>query len=169
MSSKYRIGSIARCVGIKGEVVINPDTFDINRYFKLKSVLVGRTADKAELLSVETVRVYKQRPIIKFTSVDSRNDAEKLVDKILYVDEEDRIELPEGYFFIHDLVGMRVYTVDDLYIGEVTDVLSFPAHTIYVVSDKEKEIMIPAVDEFIDLIDEEKKIIRIKPIEGLLE
>ncbi len=154
---------------MKGEVVVNPDTFDVNRYFILKSVFVGRSEDNAGLLSVESVRIQKERPIIKFTSIDSRDDAEKLVGRILYVDEANRIELPEGFYFIHDILGMQVYTVDEKYIGEVKDVLSLPAHNVYVVSYKEKEVMIPAVDEFIDLIDEEKKIIRIKPIEGLLE
>ncbi len=154
---------------MKGEVVINPDTFDINRFLDLESVFLGRTEETAGLLTVEAVRIHKARPVVKFTSIDSRGDAAKLLDKIVYVDENKRIELPEGYYFIHDIIGMKVYTIDDSYVGKVQDVLQLPAHNVYVVDYKEKEVMIPAVDEFIDSIDEEKEIIRIKPIEGLLE
>ncbi len=156
-------------MGMKGEVVVNPDTFDINRYYKLQSVFVGPTEEKAELLSVESVRIHKERPIIKFASIDARDDAEEIVGDILYVDEQDRIELPEGYYFIHEIMGMDVYTVDEEYIGKIKDVLPLPAHNIYVVSYKEKEVMIPAVDEFIKAVDLGKKIIRIQPIEGMLE
>lgn len=169
MNEKYRIGTIAKCVGLKGEVAVNPDTFDITRFFELESVFVGRTDTMVDLLSIESVRMHKARPIIKFESVHSRDDAEQLTGMLLFVDEKDRLELPEGQYFIHDIIGMRVYTVDDIFIGEVQEVLPLPAHNVYVISDGEKEVMVPAVDEFIDSIDEKNKIIRISPIEGLLE
>jgi 16S rRNA processing protein RimM len=169
MSEKYRIGTIAKCVGLKGELAVNPDTFDTNRFFDLESVFVGRTDTMADLLSIESVRMHKSRPILKFASVHSRNDAERLTGMILFVDEKDSIELPEGQFFIHDIIGMSVYTVDETFVGKVHDVLPLPAHNVYLISDGEKEMMIPAVDEFIQSIDGKNKIIRIKPIEGLLE
>jgi 16S rRNA processing protein RimM len=170
MTAKFRIGSIARCIGLKGEVAINPDTFDIRRFLALKSVYVGHTDEITDLLTVENVRIYKERPIVKFVSIDSRDDAEKIVGRIVYVDETERIELPEGHLFIHEIIGMDVYTVGNEYVGSVIDVLSLPAHNVYVISsDGKKEVMIPAVDEFIDSIDAEHNSIRIKPIEGLLE
>lgn len=169
MSSKFRIGSIARCIGMKGEVVVNPDTFDINRFYDLDSVYVGHSEDASKQLSIESVRLHKERPVLKFSSADSRNDAEQLVGKRVYVDENERIELPEGRLFIHDIIGMKVYTVDKSFVGHVKDVLQLPAHNIYVVSHDDKEVLIPAVDEFIDSIDEDERTIRIKPIEGLLE
>lgn len=169
MNEKYRIGTIVKHVGLKGEVAVNPETFDSNRYFSLGSVYIGSTYDDLKVLSIDSVRIHKERPVIKFSSVNSREDAEYLIGHKIFVDEKDRIELPEGYHFIHDIIGMLVYTVDDIYIGEVTDVLELPAHRVYVISRDEKEVMIPAVDEFIESIDENERIIRIKPIEGLLE
>lgn len=154
---------------MKGEVIINPDTFDINRFFDLESVFVGHTEDTTETMIVETVRIQKTRPVVKFASIDSRDDAETLLNKNMYVDENQRIVLPEGHFFIHDLIGMSVYTIDDKFVGKVKDVLQLPAHNVYVIKYNEKEVMVPAVEEFIDLIDTENEIIRIKPIEGLLE
>ncbi len=169
MREKYRIGSIARPVGMKGEVIVNPDTYDVERFFDLDMVYAGRSEEVSELLTVESVRIQKERPILKFESINSRSDAEKIVDYILFVDEKDRIELPEGIYFIHDIIGMDVYSVDEEYIGKVKDVLTLPAHNIYIVHHNNKEVMIPAVDEFIESIDEEENIIRIRPIEGLLE
>jgi 16S rRNA processing protein RimM len=169
MSEKFRIGSITRCIGMKGEVIINPYTFDPDRFFQLHSVYLGPSEDKCKQYSVDNVRFHKDRPIVKFSTVESRSDAEKLVGHILFIDEEDVIELPEGILFIHDIIGMDVYTVNDIYIGKVKDVLQFPAQNVYVVSHDGKEIMIPAVDEFLEHIDKKMRTIRIKPIEGLLE
>jgi len=167
--SKYIIGSIARPVGLKGEVIINPDTYDINRYFELDAVYAGRSEETSTILSIESVRIHKGRPVIKFESIDSRSDAENIVDYVLFIDEKDRVELPEGIYFIHDIIGMHVYSIDEEFIGIVKDVLTLPAQNIYIVHHNNKEVMIPAVDEFIESIDNEDKIIRIKPIEGLLE
>jgi len=169
MSTKYRIGSIARPVGMNGEVIVNPDTYDVNRYLDLEEVFVGKSEQTSDLYKIQSVRFNKQRPVLKFESIDSREDAENIIDLILYVDEKNRIELPGGVHFIHDIIGMKVFTVDDEYIGDINDVLELPAQNVYVVIYKGNELMIPAVDEFIDSIDITKRIIRIKPIEGLLE
>lgn len=169
MKSKYRIGTAVRCFGLKGDIVIQPETFDVNRYFDLAAVFVGKTEETARELTIEMVRIHKGRPILKFQSVDSRNDAERLIGHVLYVNEEDRIELPEGMFFIHELIGMKVYTVDDTFVGTIRDVLQLPAHNTYIVQSEHKEVLIPAVDEFVESIDIEERVIRIKPIEGLLE
>jgi ribosomal 30S subunit maturation factor RimM len=48
-------------------------------------------------------------------------------------------------------------------------VLSYPANDVIVLDYKEKEILIPAVDEFIKLIDFEKKCLTINVIDGLLD
>jgi 16S rRNA processing protein RimM len=169
MGEKYRIGSIARSFGMKGEVIVNPDTYDINRYFDLRDVYIGHTGTINERHTVESVRMHQERPIIKFDRIDTRSQAEDLAGQTLFVDEKDRIELPDGVIFIHDIIGMKVLSDDASYVGTVRDVLLLPAHNVYVVEASGREILIPAVDAFIESIDIGEKEIRIKPIEGLLE
>ncbi len=54
-------------------------------------------------------------------------------------------------------------------VGILADVLKLPANDVWVVRSGEKEILIPAVKEFIESVDEARKRIVIHVIEGLLE
>jgi 16S rRNA processing protein RimM len=169
MSDKYRIGAIARSIGIKGEVIVHPETYSIERFFDLSEVWVGASEQTAVVYPVEIVRMHKNRPVIKFANVDTRDDADRLRERILYVDETERIQLPPGSYFVHEIIGMRVFTADETYVGVVREVLALPGHNVYVVRDAGKEYLIPAVDEFIDSIDADTRMIRINPIDGLLD
>jgi 16S rRNA processing protein RimM len=169
MGEKYRIGRIARGFGMKGEVIVSPDTYDVNRYINLHDVYIGYNETRNEPYTVESVRMHQGRPVIKFDRIDTRSQAENLAGQTLFVDEKERIELPEGVLFIHDIIGMKVFSDDASYVGTVRDVLLLPAHNVYVVEASGREILIPAVDAFIESIDMEAREIRIKPIEGLLE
>ena len=62
---------------------------------------------------------------------------------------------------------MDVRTIEGEDIGKVSDVFTTAAHDIYVVSDGENEIMIPAVDYFVKSMDFEKNLMIVELIEGL--
>jgi len=85
------------------------------------------------------------------------------------VDEEDVVKLPEDVFFVHDLIGSKVYRNNSLF-GTVKDVLSFPANDVYVIEGENgEEKLIPAVRSFVESFDPEKKILVLKPGEDLYE
>jgi 16S rRNA processing protein RimM len=67
------------------------------------------------------------------------------------------------------MIGCSVEGEDGSNIGTLTDVLKLPANDVWVVRSGEKEILVPAVKEFVCSIDEAHKRIVIHVIEGLLE
>jgi 16S rRNA processing protein RimM len=167
--TKYRIGIAARPVGLKGELTVRPDTFDIQRYFDLTSVFIGPTEHQSVEYQLEQARVHGNRLVIKVRGIDSRIEAEKLNGCYLYVDEEHRIDLPEGKHFIHDLIGLQAVDESGESLGLVKEVLPMPAHPVYVIENATGEHMVPALDEFIIRIDIAAGKIVIRPIEGLFE
>ena len=77
------------------------------------------------------------------------------------------VELPEGRHFIADLIGLNVVDADSgEALGVVADVLTPPAHEVYVVKG-EHEYLIPAVDEFVIETNVEGGYIRVRLIEGM--
>ena len=70
------------------------------------------------------------------------------------------------YFFIADIIGAKVVTEDGCELGTLADVMEMPAQNIYLVKG-EREIMIPAVDEFILKTDVKNKLITVRLIEGM--
>lgn len=156
------IGKIINTHGIKGEVKVNPYTFDINRFSKLKSVFVG---DDLKEFFIKKVRV-NDFVFLTFDGYENINDVLYLKGSEIYIKDEDRLELEEDQYYISDIIGKEVYDTDGVFIGVLKDVLEYPANDIFLVESKDKEIyQIPAVKEFIKKID---STITIKLIEGMI-
>ena len=91
-----------------------------------------------------------------------------LLGKESYVDKENVVKLPVDYFFIHDLLGSKVLR-NGKEFGIIKDILVSPAHDVYVIDSFGKEILIPAVKEFIESFNAVEKILILKPGENFYE
>ena len=67
-----------------------------------------------------------------------------------------------------ELLGSSVVTISGDYIGKLVEMISLPNHEVYVISNNEKEVLIPVVSEFIHSVNISDKAICITPVEGLL-
>ena len=93
------------------------------------------------------------------------NEAMALKNKVLHLNRAD-VKLPKGSFFLADIVGAKVVTEDGAELGELADVLELPAGNVYVVKG-EREILIPAVEDFILRTDAAAGVITVRLIEGM--
>ncbi|MGL4877209.1 ribosome maturation factor RimM, partial [Paraclostridium dentum] len=90
--------------------------------------------------------------------------------KNIYVSREESKELDEDEFFIADMIGIDVYTVDNKHVGVLDDVLQYAANDVYVIKgEDDKEYLIPAVMKFVPEIDIEERKMIIDPIKGMLD
>jgi 16S rRNA processing protein RimM len=130
-----------------------------DRFFELDSVFVDLYGEKKELF-VENVKNVKDKLIIKFKNFNSDKEVEILVGKRIYVEASKGIILSESMFFVHDLIGSKVYK-NTKFFGRVIDVINLPANDVYVIEDiNRKEILVPAVKDYIEEFDpSEKKMI----------
>lgn len=162
------VGKIINTHGIKGEVKIYPMTDDIERFSDLERIYIGDVKRKVNL---KTVRYHKGFPIIGFEEFDDINQILPFRDQFIYVDDKDRITLPEDHYFIYDLVDCEVFDMNLNKIGYINDVLQNVSNDVYVVKDEinHKEYLIPAVKQFVKLVDVENKRVVIDPIEGMIE
>lgn len=162
------IGKIISTHGIKGEVKVYPMTDNLNRFDYLKTAYLGEKKIKVEL---ERVKYHKNLAILKFKEFNDINEIISFKDSFIYVDEEGKIVLPKGHFFIYDLLESQVFDTKSNLIGTLVDVLQGASNDIYVVkaSDKNKEYLIPAVKQFVIDVNPANKRIVIDPIEGMIE
>ena len=154
MSKILELGVIANTHGIIGELKIDCrcDTPDFVRQFDKLSIGGVEYA-------VERCRTHKHFAIVKLRGVDTVQDAQALKGKSVSADVSGVI-LPEGRHFIADLIGLPVIEGGKT-IGTLADVLTMPAHDVYVLSDGR---MIPNVPAFVKRIDNG---IYVELIEGL--
>lgn len=169
MENLLQVGIISSTHGIKGEVKIFPTTDDINRFKKLKEVLLD-TGKEQLCLEVESVKFFKQFAIVKFKGYDNINDIEKYKGKSLFVTRENAVKLRKDEYFIADLIGVRIISDDGSLEGRLRDVLETGANDVYVIDLADgRELLLPAIKECILDVNLEADLMKIHVLDGLLE
>ena len=146
--------------GIHGEVRIVPwaDGPDFLRQF---STLYVDGAPKKVL----SARVHKGSVIAKLDGVDTVEGAMLLKGKTVQLRRADA-KLPEGAFFLADIIGLDVVDEAGEKLGTLKEVLSPSRQQVYVVAG-EREILIPAVPEFILETNIKGGYLKVRLIEGM--
>ena len=158
------VGKVTGAHGIMGEVRVQPWADSPEFLCRFPTLYVDKTHWP---IQVERARVHKNMVIMKFHGVTDVPSALAMRNAILYIDRKDA-RLPEGSFFLADLMGLEVREADTgRVLGRVDDVLTLPANNVYVVRGGEREIMIPAVDQFIVRTAPQEGFLEVRLIEGL--
>lgn len=157
-------GKITNAHGIMGEVRVEPWADSPDFLCKFKTLYVGKTQWP---IQVERARVHKHLAILKFEGITDMNGALALKNQVLYVARKD-VDLPEGHFFLADLMGLEVREADTgKVLGKIAEVLTPPANNVYVVKGSERELLIPAVPDFIAETNVDEGYMTVRLIEGM--
>lgn len=167
MNKYLELGQIVNVKGLKGEVKVNSFTDDNTKFERIPKVFLKRKETLKEY-EIEKVGYAKNQVIIKFKNVNTVEEAESLRNSYIVVDREIFGELPEGVYYIADLIGLDVFTEANEYLGKVDDIFSTGSNDVYVVKDElGKQKLLPVIDEVIKQIDLELGKIIVNLIEGL--
>lgn len=164
------VGEIISVHGHQGEVKVLPLTDFPERWGRLGEVEV-QVGEKSFACHVAGVRPFREGVLLKFGEIDDPETAASLRGGLICIPRAAAMPLPEGTYYIFDLIGLAVYTMDGGYLGELQEVLSLPANDVYVVKAHPtgKEILLPAIKNVIKEISLEKRIMRVDPLPGLLD
>ena len=163
------VGRIARAHGIRGQVIVDPDTDFPEERFQPGADLYIERGGKAEPLRIVTVRFHRERPILGVGGVATMNDAQLLAGHELRVPRDWLAPLPAATFYRHDLIGCAVFTAGGDRVGDVSGVEGTMTGSRLVVDGPGGEILIPMVAEICTAIDVGAKRIVIAAPEGLLD
>ena len=169
MLPNLEIGQIVNTFGIKGMVKIKPFTDDIRRFDELKKVYVEKKGNQVEY-EIEEVKYHKDMVLIKFKGIDKVEQAELLRNSYLSVSRDSVEKLEEGRYYIVDMLGLEVYSDEQVLLGTLEDIFNTGSNDIYVVKNKEgKQILLPAIQDVIKQIDMENKKIIVHLLPGLIK
>ena len=166
-SEDVTIGKLLKPRGIEGEVFCHPLTDFVERFYALKTITVVLPGGRREVLTVERARLYGKRFAFKFKGIHTPEAVTAYRNALLVVPKEDTFDLPDGTFYIYDIVGMMVVTDAGDEVGPVKEVLSLPGNDVYVVDRKGEEVLIPASKELVTIDRDARKIV-VQAIEGLI-
>lgn len=168
MISELQVGVITQTHGIRGEVKVFPTTDDVNRFKKLKEVILDNGKERLNM-TIEGVKFFKKYAILKFKGYDSINDIEKYKGAKLLVTRENAVKLKKDEYFVADLIGLKVVSDNGDELGELKDVLETGANDVYVVKMTDgKELLLPAIKDCILNIDMDNAVITVHVMDGLM-
>jgi 16S rRNA processing protein RimM len=160
-------GVVLRPHGIRGEVIVDLKRDLIKLVTAGCELRIRSLMGEVSRLEVEVVREHRGRLIVKFRAVETRDDAEELRGRGVWMTREQIGPLEPGRWFVQDIVGIAVLTDGGEHLGEVAEVLSLPANDVYVVIGEHGEILLPATGEVIREVDLEQGKMLVHLIEGL--
>jgi 16S rRNA processing protein RimM len=166
------LARVVKTQGRRGEVAGEifsdiPGRFGIG----MKLLALPREPDgRRRELEVEDLWPHKGLLVLKFTGVDSISDAEALVGCELQVPRSQRSELQAGWNYVSDLVGCSVLD-RGREIGSIEDVQfgAGEAPLLMVRDAAARLVEIPFAEAYLDSVDAQRKQVRMKLPEGLLE
>lgn len=165
MPEQYlEVGKITNTHGIMGEVRVQPWADSPEFLCQFQTLYV----DKSHWpIKVERARVHKNMVILKLQGVTDVPSALAMRNAILYIDRADAC-LPEDSFFLADLMGLEARDAQSgQVLGKIDDILNLPSNNVYVVRGGAREILIPAVSQFIAETNVAGGYVRINMMEGL--
>jgi len=157
------VGEIVNTHGVRGELKVIPlvdnadDLYDYPHYF-----IDGKKYE------AESVRFHKNFALIKVKGIDDINVAERLKGYFLELPREELKPLPEGRYYICDLMGLEVIDEKLGNLGLINEVFNTGSNDVYVVNYMDKPLCIPDIDGVVKEVDLDNGTMTVLLPKGLL-
>lgn len=154
--------------GVRGEMKALPLCDGAAFLAQLRHLYAG--ADGRGETALRSVRAQGNLILLKLGGVEDMDAARAQVGRTYYFARSEA-RLPQGRYFIDDLIGCTVLDADDgRCLGTVTGVEHPGAQDIYTVRDAAgEEHLIPAVPEFVIGVDIAARTVTLRPIAGMFD
>ena len=153
------IGVVSKGKGLKGELKVflyNEDSESLNSNSNIWINLNG----SYKSFKLIYISPGKNNRIIKLEGIDSRDLSEDLKNKKIYISRKDFPDSKD--FYLIDIINFKVFDIDNNNLGIVIDVINLPTNNSLLIKYNNKEIMIPIIDDFIELFDFRNKEVIVK-------
>jgi len=160
-----KIGEIVNVVGLRGELRVYPYCESKERFETLKTVYFNQKP-----VQVQKVRYQDNLVVLKVAGIDDRSAAEACRGIEVFMDDKDLEPLPQGTYYVKDIIGFSVEDQSRGPVGVLKDVKDNGAQKLFVIrKNNGDEFLVPAVEEFFVGVDQERKVVLVDLIEGLYE
>lgn len=177
-NDQIAVGKIVSTQGVRGEVKVLPLTDFLDRFQHTESVTVSHPSGRVQRMTVESARIHKEMVILKLAEIADMNAALRWVNAMLTVTRDELVPLPEGQYYVFDIIGLDVFNEEGELLGAVIDVLRPGANDVYVVrltpemrkrsSDHSEELLLPVIHDVIKEVDLAGRRMTVRVLDGLL-
>ncbi|MCK5784229.1 MAG: 16S rRNA processing protein RimM [Desulfobacterales bacterium] len=169
------IGKITGVHGIKGDIKVYSYAESLTSFESVIAIdgpilLRDSTGFESHFTAIR-VKPHQQKILLSLKEITNRNMAQSLVGAEIIISPANLPELEDGTYYWFELIGLDVFTTDDIYIGRVESIIPTGSNDVYVVKNPDEKIdtetLIPALKSIVLSIDLAQNKITVDLPEGL--
>lgn len=159
------VGQLRHPHGVQGEMLMAVLTDFPERLRPGKRLLVG---EQREEIILRSARTHARGLLVSFQGYDSPESVGRFRNQYVFVKAAEVPPLPEGEYYHHQLIGLRVIAEDDQPLGILTEILETGANDVYVVKDENgSELLLPSIPTVVLKVDLGRGEMRVHLLPGL--
>ena len=156
-AGRYEIGKIVGVHGVRGDMLLLPQTDFPERFLGMKELDVTVAGKPMRTFKVRRIEPYegKNTFFLRLQGVEDCDAAETLKGAVITVAEDERVELEEDEYWLDDIIGLAVLdAATGERLGRVTEIIQTGSNDVYVVKTPDgKEKPVPAVGDAVVSVD----------------
>lgn len=161
------LGLIQKPRGLMGELFVRPYQPDSASFRRGLPVVIK--TDKISLnTTIEEVKQAGRRLSVKYEGINDRYTADNYKGGELLCQFSLLPPRKTGEYFVFELIGLKVINNSGEVVGEIKDVLNFPANDVLLVDSEPGEIMVPLIKKVIEQISIEEGFVKINNINDFI-
>jgi 16S rRNA processing protein RimM len=166
----YFLGKITKTSGYKGNLMFFFDVDNLDDYKELEAVFIEVNQELIPFAINYMVFKSGHSAMVKLEDVDDEEQALSLVGSNLYLPVKFLPPLTGNNFYYHEVIGFEVWDLEYGKIGNISYVYDQGSQALFsIMTDNQKEILIPVMDEMILKVDRCNQRIEVSTPEGLID
>jgi 16S rRNA processing protein RimM len=154
------VGRVVGAFGVRGEMKVEPLTDFPERFKKTKQIYLG--TDRMPV-AVTGSRTHGGQVLLRLEGIDSPEAVKALRNPELFVPRDEAHPLPDGHFYLDDIIGAQVETTDGRAVGTISDVISTGSNEVFVIGKGSDAILIPVIKDAVTELDVAAKRVVVEP------
>ena len=163
------VGKVIRPHGLDGVLRIFSYAESEKTFLNRATVYIRPGRGEPREHRVRSIKPHKNIFLLKLEELNSLEEAEKYRHAAIFIRRDALAREEEDGYYWFDLLGIQVHLTTGEYVGKISHIFPTGGHDIYVVTDGDREVMIPASHDVVETIDLENKRMTIREMEGLLD
>ena len=162
------IGRIGKPFGIRGDARVRSLSDVPGRFEGLQEVTLVSTGNRRLITEVTRVRGAAGSYVVGFKAFSNPDEVAAFRGGWIMIPRSESPALPSGQYYESDLIGLRVVAEDDQVLGELEEIWDTGGKHVFVVRGGSGEILVPAAKEIVLEVNVQKRIMKVRALEGLL-
>lgn len=160
------IGQLGKPHGVQGEISMTIMTDFPERILAGTIIFVG---PEHQTIKVRRVRPSGSKLLLTLTDVQTREQAEAYRNLLVYIRREEIPPLPDGEYYYHELLGLRVQAEDGQDLGHLEEILPTGANDVYLIRlPNGRELLLPVIEGVLLNVDLQQKVMSVRVMPGAM-